>query len=690
MFLYCNPYEYFEGRKIADNIQFELKNDLENVVCLDNLSVIIPTMQKDLNVLNKLIAELVDDNFVSEIIIIDNSTNGFSYPSGKVKVISPEQNLYVNPAWNIGVNEAKCNYIAILNDDLILPENYCSEVLNFIKNTENVGLVGIDTKALLNTNKEDFNTYPLAETLEFEKMDSCYDTGFWGSAIFGKKENYHQIPENIKIWCGDNYLQKMNIDNGKQNYQVINAQIKHLVSLSVNSSKEIKRILHNDIRNYSKIDKRYKGHDFYRPDFVGTLFSMRTRDCGKHKILTVFGIKISIKNKSKKRYKLQDKKAYYEFLENRNTVASSCFVEYSDKAYDNSNSVKPIAFYLPQFHSIELNDENFGKGFTEWVNVSKAFPQFVGHHQPQIPVDVGFYDLSDDKVMYRQVELAKHFGIFGFCFHYYWFSGKRLLEKPIFNYLNNKELDLPFCLCWANENWSKLWDGGNKELLMEQKLLEDDDEKFFYDILPFFRDDRYIKIDNKPVLIVYRLNLFSDERIKVFVNKIRDLAKKEGFDDIYLVGAKVFGCENPLIYGADAAVEFPPLGINTEVEEAKLKYLNKNYKGTVYDITSYVKSGKYVQGGRNSKLFKSVFPGWDNTARKAQSGAWTFLCEPDIYKTWLKNIINWTKKNHKNADEQFVFINAWNEWAEGAHLEPDKKYGYAYLQATKDALEESK
>ena len=285
-----------------------MKNDLKDEVCLDKLSIIIPTMQKDLDVLNKLLAELVEDNCIFEIIVIDNSTKGFDYPSDKVRVISPEKNLYVNPAWNLGVKEAKCNYFGILNDDLILPKNYCLQVLNFIKETENIGLVGIDTNALLNSKKEDFETYPICETFEFEKMDSCYDTGFWGSAIFGKKENYYQIPEDIKIWCGDNYLQKMNIDNGKQNYQVINSQIKHLISLSVNSSKKIKTILQNDIRNYSKIDKRYKGHDFYRPDLAGSLFSIRTRDCGKHKILTVCGIKVSIKNTPKRKYKLQDKK----------------------------------------------------------------------------------------------------------------------------------------------------------------------------------------------------------------------------------------------------------------------------------------------------------------------------------------------------------------------------------------------
>ena len=271
---------------------------------MTKLSIIIPTMQKDLEVLNKLLLELVDDNSIAEIIIIDNSTKGFSYDSEKVRVIVPKKNLFVNPAWNLGIQEARNEYIGILNDDLLLPKNYCSEVLNFIAKTENVGLVGIDSKLISNTQKEFFETYPEEKKLGFEKFNSSYETWYWGSAIFGKKENFYEIPDNLKIWCGDNYLQKMNIDNGKQNYQVVNVEIKHLSSLTVNSSKKIKRILQNDIRNYSKIDKRYKDHDFYRSYLAGSLFSITNSKNIKHKVITILGIKIKVK------YKLQDKKRF--------------------------------------------------------------------------------------------------------------------------------------------------------------------------------------------------------------------------------------------------------------------------------------------------------------------------------------------------------------------------------------------
>jgi len=396
-------------------------------------------------------------------------------------------------------------------------------------------------------------------------------------------------------------------------------------------------------------------------------------------------IKRKVKYILKTPFRIFGKIQYHEYLESYKNLSKENFVNITTKPYSGMNTVKPIALYLPQFHSIPLNDKSFGRGFTEWTNVTKAIPQFNGHYQPHLPIDVGFYDLSKPDVMYRQVELAKMYGIYGFCFHYYWFSGERLLEAPIFNYLNNKDLDMPFCLCWANENWSKLWDGGNKELLMTQELKDNDDEKFFYDILPFFKDERYIKINNKPVLLIYRLNLFEEERIKTFVKKIKTLAKKEGFDDIHIIGSIVNKCTDPTIYGADAAMEFPPHYVKQK--SAKINYVNKNFVGKIIDLKKYINQRQYIKEC-DFKLYKGIFPSWDNTARKAMSNAWVFISNPKLYKTWLIDLINWTKENHK-IEEQFIFINAWNEWAEGAHLEPDQKYGYAYLQATKDALEET-
>lgn len=354
------------------------------------------------------------------------------------------------------------------------------------------------------------------------------------------------------------------------------------------------------------------------------------------------------------------------------------------------NDAKLIAFYLPQFHTFPLNDENFGRGFTEWTNVTKAVPHFTGHNQPQLPIDVGFYDLSHDDVMYRQIELAKMYGIYAFCFHYYWFSGDRLMEKPIFNWLNNKDLDFPFCLCWANENWSKLWDGGNKELLKKQELKEDDDEKFFNDILPFFKDSRYIKINNKPLLIVYNPLTFKNKRFLKFVDKIQTMAKNCGFDGVYLSATNCRGFNSQKEWKFDSVIEFPPHNLQiSKFVQMHNKFYDSNFIATVYDMAHYIKTKQYIYDSDNN-VFKGVFPSWDNTARKAYTGAGVYHGEtPELYKQWLSDCIKWTKENHAK-DEQFVFINAWNEWAEGAHLEPDQRYGYAYLQATKEALEETR
>jgi hypothetical protein len=381
-----------------------------------------------------------------------------------------------------------------------------------------------------------------------------------------------------------------------------------------------------------------------------------------------------------------------EILE-RSRKCSSEFIELSKDGYVRSaEDPKLIAFYLPQFHQIPENNLWHGRGFTEWSNVCRAVPQFVGHHQPQLPIDVGFYDLTHPDVMYRQVELAKHYGIYGFCFHYYWFSGgKRLLEKPLFNWLKHKDLDLPFCLCWANENWSKLWDGGNREVLMRQESRADDAADFFRDILSFWQDQRYIRVDNKPLLIIYRPNLFTKENFLLFSGDLRRLAVEAGLPGIYLCMVGVDYFEGTATeWGVDAVVEFPPMRI-THLREYVTdgNPINPDFKGFVYSMEKAIDSGKIFAVESDVPLFRGLFPAWDNTARKAYSNASVYLQSPELYGRWLKGLINWTRQNH-SPDKQFIFINAWNEWAEGAHLEPDSQYGYAYLHETSQTLKASR
>ncbi|MEG6505685.1 glycoside hydrolase family 99-like domain-containing protein [Nitratidesulfovibrio sp. 1201_IL3209] len=367
---------------------------------------------------------------------------------------------------------------------------------------------------------------------------------------------------------------------------------------------------------------------------------------------------------------------------------SSDFVDISERqAQPHPLCPKAIAFYLPQFHPFAENDAWWGRGFTEWTNVTKAMPMFVGHYQPQLPIDLGFYDLRAPEVMQRQIELAKLYGVYGFCFHYYWFSGKRLMERPILNYLANKDLDLPFCFCWANEPWSRRWDGSENELLIAQDLKPDDDRRFMEDLLPFLQDTRYITICGKPVLIIYRPHYWDKARVRKLTTNFRAVAEEHGLLGMYLICALSHDFQgDPRDWGFDAGVEFPPHMCGHVPQAKDLQVVNDDFCGTVHDMRALVDAENYMAPSAYTR-YKTVFPAWDNTARKLNSAFIFHHCEPHVYKKWLKNIMQYTHQ-HNSQQEQFVFINAWNEWAEGAHLEPDRRYGYAFLQATAEALEE--
>ena len=346
-------------------------------------------------------------------------------------------------------------------------------------------------------------------------------------------------------------------------------------------------------------------------------------------------------------------------------------------------SVRLIAFYLPQFHTIPENNKWWGEGFTEWTNVRPAQPQFEGHYQPHVPHDyLGYYNLLDRKTQAKQVELAKQYGIEGFCFYLYWFSGKRLLEKPLDKYLSDSSLDLPFCVCWANENWSRRWDGLESDLLMVQHYSDKDDIDFIRNIARYMRDQRYIRIEGKPLLLIYRPNLFPD--MVATVKRWRDWCRFNGIGEIYLVYPQSFECIDPAIYDFDAAVEFPPNNSSPPDITGQVQPFVENFQGSVFDWRIFIeRSHAYKDPGY--KLFRAVNPSWDNTARKKTKGNIFQHSTPLGYQQWLFNAINDTHKRFQQHDERLVFVNAWNEWAEGAHLEPDQRHGYAYLEATRVA-----
>lgn len=352
------------------------------------------------------------------------------------------------------------------------------------------------------------------------------------------------------------------------------------------------------------------------------------------------------------------------------------------------DKLRPLAIYLPQFHPIRENNEWWGPGFTEWTNVTRAQPRFKDHYQPHLPADLGFYDLRVHKTMVEQANLAREYGIHGFCFYHYWFNGKRLLERPLEQYLAESTPDFPFCLCWANENWTRRWDGLDQEVLAKQEYSHEDDIAHIQYLANVFRDPRYIRVNGKPVFIVYRPALFPD--IKTTLQTWREECRKNGTGELYLMYMQSFGEKrSPEDMGFDAAVEFQPdfsqLQQQIKVSSGKLftEAEAVKRKDKVFDYDEVVQR-MLKKPAVPFKRYPSVFPMWDNSARRKTEATIIHNSTPQSYGRWLKNVA----QNFKpfSAEENFVFINAWNEWAEGNHIEPCRKWGRAYLEATRDVF----
>lgn len=377
--------------------------------------------------------------------------------------------------------------------------------------------------------------------------------------------------------------------------------------------------------------------------------------------------------------------------------------------------IRPIALYLPQFHPIPENDEWWGKGFTEWTNVVKAQPLFEGHYQPHLPADLGFYDLRLPEARIAQAELAKQYGIYGFCYYHYWFNGRRILERPFQEVFESGKPDFPFMLCWANENWTRTWDGEDKHVLLEQKYGDEDDRKHIQSLLPYFKDERYIKIDGKPVFAIYKSTALPD--LKRTVEIWREEARKQGIE-LYLcrIETRTESGKSYLEDVLDASIDFQPFSedvgkYNTSIITKQMEKLSYRLKRKLFSITKMEKQlrnqeprlyeglsnidyNDYVDFilnnttySRDYVFFPGITPSWDNTARKKENSYILRNANPSKYKEWLSFIYKEFKPTSR--EENLVFINAWNEWAEGNHLEPCQKWGLQYLEATKIALEEN-
>lgn len=346
--------------------------------------------------------------------------------------------------------------------------------------------------------------------------------------------------------------------------------------------------------------------------------------------------------------------------------------------------VRAIAFHLPQFHAIPENDAWWGKDFTEWDNVRQGQPLFDGHYQPRVPAEMGYYDLSDVRVLERQARLAREHGIEGFCFYHYWFDGQRLLEKPVDQLLRHPEIDLPFCLCWANENWTRRWDGGEQQVLMRQSYSPELDERFALDLLPYLRDARYIRIDGRPLLVVYRLDIIPEVARAAAV--WREVWRREGIGEVYLIAVESFRSVPPDAAGFDAACEFLPHQVNFAAlgPDMPLHHL----RDSAMNLADYGRLAEFWLDRPIPayKRFRGIVPAWDNAARRRKGGATVIHgSTPQLYEKWLRGTVARTLEE-REGEERIVFVNAWNEWGEGCYLEPDEKFGHAYLEATQRVL----
>jgi lipopolysaccharide biosynthesis protein len=368
-----------------------------------------------------------------------------------------------------------------------------------------------------------------------------------------------------------------------------------------------------------------------------------------------------------------------------------------------TSKVRAICFHLPQYHPIRENDEWWGKGFTDWTNVARTRPRFKDHYQPHLPADLGFYDLRLPEAREAQAELARQHGIHGFCYYHYWFNGRRLLERPFNEILASGQPSFPFCLCWANENWTRRWDGQERDVLLEQNYSDEDDLNHIRWLANAFRDPRYIRVEGKPIFLVYRLSRLPNPARSVEI--WRNEASALGVGDIFICNVESMPSEHGLapLCKLDGTVEFAPdwdalppqlrgnwltrklsrspkllrtagkLGLTEPwlVEDRVFSYAEFVQKMTAKPDPSYLR-------------FPGAMPSWDNSSRR-RSGAFIFKgSTPELYEKLLRAAVRKARSAH--PQDPVVFINAWNEWAEGNHLEPCQRWGDGYLRATLRAL----
>ena len=358
------------------------------------------------------------------------------------------------------------------------------------------------------------------------------------------------------------------------------------------------------------------------------------------------------------------------------------------------DALRAIAFYFPQFHPIPENDEWWGEGFTDWTNARRAKPLFPGHEQPHVPADLGYYDLRDAAVREAQAELASKYGIDAFCYYHYWFGGRRLLGAPFDEVLASGRPDFPFCLCWANEPWTRAWDGSANDVLVDQSHSSEDDRAHIDWLIEAFRDERYVRVDGKPLFLVYRAGLLPDPVTTTTL--WRERAEEAGLPGLFLCRVESHRERgDPMPLGFDAAVEFQPAAIELKVYSRLRSLLRRTLaRFSIPRLMSGPRTFPYEAMARQMLRrpqpdylrLPCVTPNWDNSPRRPNKQAFVLTgSTPELFGAWVAEVVARLRRSAP-PENQVLFVNAWNEWAEGCHLEPCERWGHAYLEAFAKAL----
>lgn len=619
------------GSDLEDTVKkLKFRRSVKNKVCV---SIVIPCWNEGLVTVECLLSieNAMPIEFDVEVIIVDNASDDNIYGeiknNGSIVYARMERNIGFGRACNVGASMARGEYVFFLNNDAQIAPG-CLQALVAAVEQQGVGLVG-----------------PKLMSFDGSLQEAgCLLNRDGTGALIGFGRD-HRAP--------------------RYNYP---RAVEHVSGAAI----LLRRALFAELGGFD---------DIFAPAYCEDAdLSLKIRRNGLRVVYEPKALVAHHLSKTGNKGTAQNQSKRQRIARNRNVLAQRWADELS------ANQLRTIAFYLPQYHPIPENDLWWGKGFTEWHNVAKTEPNYVGHNQPRMPADLGYYDLRVPEVMEQQAALARRYGLTGFCYYYYWFDGKRLLEHPIERMLATGKPDLPFCLCWANENWTRRWDGKENDILLGQSYTDEGALEIIADLARYFRAGSYIRIDGRPLVLIYRITELPNP--KRMMTMWRNYCLQNGIGQICIAMVESFefsaAPQDPKIFGCDISVEFPAHGMVHDHARPVSK-INFDWTGSTHDYRLLAGAFmKRVEAG--FPRIRSVLAGWDSTPRHPNKSLVLEEATPGAFQAWLE----WTYRRtleQNYGDERIVFILAWNEWCEGSYLEPDRHFGHAYLQAVRNALD---